>query len=97
MEVWLPDLNLNITGISRAQQANILTIIMEEYSVNAWMCSYTVGHSMRFLNFRDGECPICRVCHSNCWSLANGKDPNWTLVICHKTGQRRKIGYLLPF
>jgi len=76
----------------------VLTILMEEYSINARITSYAKGNTSRFLNFRDVECPICRECHGNQWSLSNS--PGYkrsTMVQCHKTGHKRVIMCALPF
>lgn len=103
MAEWEPDTNQNLYGImSYAQQANILCIMKELYSIDGWICSVTAGRSMRFINFRDCECPICRVPHGNTWALANHTgssylEVRYTLVICHKTGKRARIDIALPF
>lgn len=80
-------------------QACLLQILMEDYSINAKVYSFTIGDTSSFVNMtNDSPCPICRCIHGKSWSLSNGdKYRRTTLVICQKTHEKRVIMHRLPF
>lgn len=98
---WKEHINHSLTRyLTVDQQACILTILMEEYSVSGKISSYASGATSEFINFsmRAAMCPLCREFHHQGWSLSNAKKyTKTTLVHCLKTGLKALIVHKLPF
>lgn len=98
MELYIPDVNPSLK-MSEEKQANILTILMEEYGIAAWPCAYQEGQFYNFLHFRDCECPLCHKVHGdNTIVIANDRAGKYsTFFLCHKTHEHRDLGFRYPF